>query len=487
MAINIGENTDGYVTYQNPPVNRTLFPNIKYATPEEISDLKQDLQQLDTDKADVETVMASFVTDNASGAVASFPDGADGIPVDSLIAHIEPVQSGSGDPSPENIRPISGWTGANVSRTGVNLIPNALPSNVIAGTIDNSGVIKSATNARVCAILVPKNTDIYVQKKGDDTTSGNVALGDTGNISVGTPTYNYAGFTNVTYVSLNTGNHAWLYISSSSADALSLFWTTRELMVHVGTERKTYVAPLQQKYVNVDWTTEAGTVYGGTLDVVSGVLTVDRVKRTLTGAESSWTQYDSSSQHNYYMVSLGYNRQLCVAGSGVCTHFPTVIITSSNDAIGCHCADSTPLTKFGAFFRWDMSGDFDTLEKFKTYVAEQYSNNTPVEVCFKVIEGTTYQLTAQEVNTLLGQNNIWADTGDTDVTYKADTKLYIQKLTAPTEDDMVANNNIASGVYFMVGNTLYLSTAVIAQGDAIIPGTNCTQTDLASALNAINA
>ena len=39
MAINIGTNTDGDVTYQNPPVNRTLFPNIKYgATPEEIQE-----------------------------------------------------------------------------------------------------------------------------------------------------------------------------------------------------------------------------------------------------------------------------------------------------------------------------------------------------------------------------------------------------------------------------------------------------------------
>lgn len=33
----------------------------------------------------------------------------------SLKVGIEPVQSGSGDPSPENIRPISGWTAANVN------------------------------------------------------------------------------------------------------------------------------------------------------------------------------------------------------------------------------------------------------------------------------------------------------------------------------------------------------------------------------------
>lgn len=37
MAINIGKNTDGDVTYANPPVNRVLFPNItEYATAEAI-------------------------------------------------------------------------------------------------------------------------------------------------------------------------------------------------------------------------------------------------------------------------------------------------------------------------------------------------------------------------------------------------------------------------------------------------------------------
>ena len=50
---------------------------------------------------------------NVSGSIASFPDG-DGTPLRSLMVNIEPVQSGSGDPSPENVRPISGWTGANI-------------------------------------------------------------------------------------------------------------------------------------------------------------------------------------------------------------------------------------------------------------------------------------------------------------------------------------------------------------------------------------
>ena len=46
---------------------------------------------------------------NTPASIASFSDGTDN-PLKSLTASIVPVQAGSGDPSPENVRPISGWT-----------------------------------------------------------------------------------------------------------------------------------------------------------------------------------------------------------------------------------------------------------------------------------------------------------------------------------------------------------------------------------------
>ena len=39
----------------------------------------------------------------------------------------------------------------------------------------------------------------------------------------------------------------------------------------------------------------------------------------------------------------------------------------------------------------------------------------------------TYQLTPTEVALLNGTNNVWCDTGDVEVTYKADVGLYIDK------------------------------------------------------------
>ena len=46
-------------------------------------------------------------SDTVSGAIASLPDGADGIPVKSFKTTITPIQAGSGTPSPSNPRAIS--------------------------------------------------------------------------------------------------------------------------------------------------------------------------------------------------------------------------------------------------------------------------------------------------------------------------------------------------------------------------------------------
>lgn len=71
------------------------------------------------------------------------------------------------------------------------------------------------------------------------------------------------------------------------------------------------------------------------------------------------------------------------------------------------------------------------------------------------------------------------------VEYRADPTLYISRLTEP-DADMIADANITSGQYFMVGNTLYKATANIASGASIVPNVNCTRKSLSEALNEIN-
>lgn len=65
---------------------------------------------------------------------AQIPDVASGGGVNSITVNIAPAQSGSGVPSPDNVRAISGWTGANIYREAA-YSPSATPS----ATVDWSG------------------------------------------------------------------------------------------------------------------------------------------------------------------------------------------------------------------------------------------------------------------------------------------------------------------------------------------------------------
>ena len=61
-------------------------------------------------------------------------------------------------------------------------------------------------------------------------------------------------------------------------------------------------------------------------------------------------------------------------------------------------------------------------EKVDMTAAEFTSAMSGVQLCYKLATPITYQLTPQQVTTLLDTNNIWAITGDVTVTYPVEEK-----------------------------------------------------------------
>ena len=72
---------------------------------------------------------------HAEGTVATFSDGTD-LPLKNLMVNIEPVQSGTGDPSPSNIRPISGWDAVGVHNGNTVVTTISLGRTVYGGTLN---------------------------------------------------------------------------------------------------------------------------------------------------------------------------------------------------------------------------------------------------------------------------------------------------------------------------------------------------------------
>ena len=102
----------------------------------------RDEAQQYAESIDPEKLIGAYPVDTATGAIASFSDGADNIPMKKVTVRIEPVQDLShGDPSPDNVRPISGWDSVQVNHGGADVsnpttITIPLPQTVYGGTLD---------------------------------------------------------------------------------------------------------------------------------------------------------------------------------------------------------------------------------------------------------------------------------------------------------------------------------------------------------------
>ena len=97
-------------------------------------------------------------TASASGNPVETPPGTASF--DSIQSVLLPVQAGSGDPSPDNIRPISGRTSVNLTRCGKNLLPPAVEKTIVKNgvtfTSDGQGrytINGTATGANVTAMI----------------------------------------------------------------------------------------------------------------------------------------------------------------------------------------------------------------------------------------------------------------------------------------------------------------------------------------------
>ena len=140
--------------------------------------------------------------------------------------------------------------------------------------------------------------------------------------------------------------------------------------------------------VSVSWLSEAGTVYGGVLDVTTGTLTVDRAIYTFTGNETVYKQSNNK-------IAFPLPNQYRVTGSKnqLCTDF-------------ADCVTSGTWAYIGAY---DMSE-----EDFK-----EYCRNGDVRMTVPLAEPITYTLTPTEITLAEGANTIWADCGDSKLTYLA--------------------------------------------------------------------
>ena len=367
----------------------------------------------------------------------------------------------------ENVCPISGWTGVNIPIMGKKL-NNPQWWNLYGKYNEFFGLHTTTSGNKSRGVYMKAGVTYHIHyDNGVSQQYGlyGARLGSTSQINLITNAYRRTA--DVDFTPTVTDKYVfWGYTSADSFPAIS----TQVFQIEIGSS---YTGDTPYNPASRNIVIQLGdTYYGAQLDVLNGILTVDKYKKTVS--ELTWTK----GYGGFYTLSL-YNTSPSMKFTGASTTQRLICDTykwstysaKTNGTISCEQSSHVVII---------MDSAYSTADEFKTAQGG-------VEIVYELATPITIQLTPQEINSLLGTNNIWADTGDTHAIYRADIGLYIQKLTGSEEDDMIANNAIASGKYFLVGNRLFLSTAAIAAGATLTPGTNCVETNLAAALNALNS
>lgn len=327
--------------------------------------------------------------------IVSFNDGADDVPVEQGTFYVVPSQAGTGTPSPSNPRAISGYTGMTITHAKKNLIDDSkrfqANKTLVINQTDNTSFATFLKAGTYTISYSTTATTCYIYRR-EENDSGNTNMGKS---------------TSATFTIAEDGHFRfWLYGDDALSENISNF------QLEAGSSATTYTPYVTPETLPVSWSDEAGTVYGGELNVTTGVLTVTYASETYNGDES-WSAYASGN---------GYARTVTGMPSGTFYNDAMVMCDifakqPDNSNLGVRVGVANANIYVVQANTLDGVSDATT---FRTWLSTHNMTFT-----YKLATPVTYQLDPHAINTFYGANNFYCDTGDSQLNYRADISLYI--------------------------------------------------------------
>lgn len=159
------------------------------------------------------------------------------------------------------------------------------------------------------------------------------------------------------------------------------------------------------------------TIYGGTVDAVTGAGREEWNLVTLTGSEQShiYSKF-------FYIDGFSLGEGIV---EGVCSHYPYRIYAPSS--IGITDVGTSVVYAPNGDYTLDQSG----IDSWKSYLAAQAAAGTPVQIAYKLAAPTAFQATGgQSIPALPGTNTVYTDADAVRVEGRTDPLATVQALTA---------------------------------------------------------
>lgn len=337
--------------------------------------------------ADVNLLGMLEVKTASKASVCSFSDGADDVPMQSVIAHIAPTLTGKNAVSMvqagKNLLDLSNITNGDWTHTGAEYVNNVV-------TLSPMSIKGGANYIMTCSSSV---SGFYIRFYDENDT-----LITEGTISV----YNATSKTFTAPANAIKYKTMWYNVNGlTTSDVIS-----KNYMIEVGSVSSTfeaYEAP-------TTYTANLGrTVYGADVDLVSGQGT-DTTLRYELDENDSWSEYSGASHSFWHNVATGEDRPIkqTEASASICNY------ATYSSASPASAPDFSFFIQGGQRIVVTADSTIDTVDKFKTWL----SSHNLVFVC-PASTPQDFTFDGQEIPSMLGVNNLWHDTGDTQAEYRS--------------------------------------------------------------------
>lgn len=327
-----------------------------------------------------------------------------------------PRQAGTGDPSPENIRPITGLDGVQAVRYRKNL---AMIQPEIVDTTPQV-VVDLGADMHFDAITVSfacKNLTM---------TYANSACVDF-RLADGTHNYKIWSRFKINGASIggnaNSDGLAVLTVNDITFCQLVVYWMSDSYsLLGADTELSNFMVELGStatSYTTYTGTTATldlpSTVYGGEVDLATGGGVETWETTVLSGAEN-WVMSDNN-------IVTYISNAAPITKDGTCSHFK-YLVSAFGDGIYCLETNGTMTIALGSV----LSAQYTT-ETWASYLAAQAAEGTPVTIAYKLATPTSITATGgQQIDALAGVNTVITDADSLTVTGRADPVATVQAL-----------------------------------------------------------
>ena len=309
------------------------------------------------------------------------------------IVHVQ-IESGSIATSYapySNICPITGWAGAKVTRTRKNLLDLTI---LKQGSFDG---IQGPNNV---------SSDGYLPIKGGVTYAWSTALSSINGRYVRIYDSNKLLLDSITLYGRGTKT----FSTPENACFFRVMWyvSTGIIPADITADQiefgstATAYEPYQGETYDITFPSEAGTVYGGTLDVTTGVLTVDRAMVDL--GTLTWNAAQIAKGNRFFSSSL------------IAAKYPTEV-TSETPNLLCSAFKAKPINTYNQAvdgITAHPNGNIQVyMDAYKSLTNSEFTTAmSGAQLCYELAIPITYQLTPTQILLLEEHKHVWADCGD---------------------------------------------------------------------------